>query len=137
MKLRFVGTTGPSWQSDMAIDNLELTTGGGNQDPSCPSIDFDDFSINSFSNQDNDGSNAISSDGSSFTLTNNTWKYIPLNYTVTQNTVIAFEFSSTSQGEIHGVGFENDNSLTANRYFKVHGTQNYGITNFDLSLIHI
>ena len=40
-------------------------------------------------------------------------------------------FSSTSQGEIHGIGFEDDNSLTSARYFKVYGTQNYGITNFD------
>ena len=54
-----------------------------------------------------------------------------MNYTVTSNTVIEFEFSSSSQGEIHGVGFENDNSLTSSRYFKVHGTQSYGITNFD------
>ncbi len=131
LKLRFVGTTGSSWRSDLAIDNLELTTGGGGPGPSCPAIDFNSFTINSFSNQDAVGTNSVSGDGSSLTLTNNTWKYIPLNYTVTANTVIEFEFSSTSQGEIHGIGFENDNSLTSSRYFKVHGTQNYGITNYD------
>lgn len=131
LKLRFVGTTGSSWQSDLAIDNLELTTGGGGPGPSCPTIDFNSFTLNSFSNQDAVGTNSVSGDGSSLTLTNNTWKYIAMNYTVTANTVIEFEFSSTSQGEIHGIGFENDNSLTSSRYFKVHGTQNYGITNYD------
>ncbi|WP_271784499.1 T9SS type A sorting domain-containing protein [Aquimarina algiphila] len=50
---------------------------------------------------------------------------------VTANTVIEFDFSSTSQGEIHAIGFENNNTLTSSRYFKVHGTQNYGVTNFD------
>ncbi len=131
LKLRFVGITGPSWQSDMAIDNLELTTGGTNPGSSCPSIDFGDFAINSFSNQDLAGTNSVSGNGSSITLSNNTWKSIAFNYTVTQNTVIEFDFSSTNEGEIHGIGFEDDNTLTANRYFKVFGTQNYGITNFD------
>jgi hypothetical protein len=131
LKLRFVGITGPSWQSDMAIDNLELTTGGTNPGSSCPSIDFGDFAINSFSNQDLAGTNSVSGNGSSITLSNNTWKSIAFNYTVTQNTVIEFDFSSTNEGEIHGIGFEDDNTLTANRYFKVYGTQNYGITNFD------
>ncbi len=130
LKLRFVGTTGPSWQSDLAIDNLSLTTGAG-PGPSCPSIDFNSLSINSFSNQDVSGNNSVSGDGTSFTLSNNTWKYIPLNYTVTSNTVIEFEFSSTNEGEIHGIGFENDNNLTSSRYFKVYGSQNYGVTNYD------
>ncbi len=135
VRLRFVGTTGTSWSSDIAIDNLSLTegTGGGDPDPdpTCEALNFNDFTITSFSNQDSAGNFSIGSGGSSLTLTNNTWKYIALNYTVTANTVIEFEFSSTSQGEIHGVGFENDNTLTSTRYFKVHGTQNYGITNFD------
>ncbi|WP_299162619.1 trypsin-like peptidase domain-containing protein [uncultured Tenacibaculum sp.] len=131
VRLRFVGTTGSSWSSDIAIDNLALTSGGGNPNPGCSALNFNDYTVTSFSNQDNAGNYSIGSGGASLTLTNNTWKYISLNYTVTVNTVIEFEFSSTSQGEIHGVGFENDNSLTSSRYFKVHGTQNYGVTNFD------
>ncbi len=131
VRLRFVGTTGSSWSSDIAIDNLSLTSGGGNPGPTCPTLDFNDFTITSFSNQDSAGNFSVGNGGNSLTLTNNTWKYIAMNYTVTANTVIEFDFSSTSQGEIHGVGFENDNSLTSSRYFKVHGTQNYGVTNYD------
>ena len=131
VKLRMVGTTGNGWSSDIAIDDLSVTAGTGGPDPSCPAINFNDFTLTSFSTQDSDGTNSVSGDGSSLTLTNNTWKYIPLNYTVTANTVIEFEFSSTSEGEIHGIGFEDDNSLTSTRYFKVHGTQNYGVTNYD------
>lgn len=131
LRLRFVGTTGSSWRSDIAIDNLALTSGGGGGGTSCPAIDFSGVSINSFATQDANGANSVGSGGASLTLTNNTWKYIPFNYTVTANTVIEFEFSSSSQGEIHGVGLENDNTLTSTRIFKVHGTQNYGITNYD------
>jgi len=115
--------------------SVEVRLGSGNPDPdptpTCDSINFNDFTITSFSNQDAAGDFSVGNAGGSLSLTNNTWKYIALDYTVTANTVIEFEFSSTSQGEIHGIGFENDNSLTRDRYFKVHGTQDYGVTNYD------
>ena len=129
--LRFVGTTGSSWRSDIAIDNLELNADDGSGSSGCDVLNFNDYTLNSFSTQDSDGSNSIGSGGTSLTLSNNTWKYINFPYTVTANTVIELEFSSTSEGEIHAIGFENDNSLTSSFYFKFYGTQNYGITNFD------
>ncbi len=105
---------------------------GGTTPPGgCTTIDFDDFQINSFSNQDSSGNFSVQNNGASLSLQNNTWKYIALNYNVTANTVLEFEFSGSSQGEIHGIGFENDNSLTSSRYFRVYGTQNYGVGNFD------
>ena len=131
VSLRFVGTTGNGWSSDIAIDNISLTAGSSNPDPGCDTLNFNDYTVSSFSNQDSAGNFSIGGGGNSLTLTNNTWKEINLSYNVTANTVIEFEFSSTSEGEIHGVGFENDGSLTSSRYFKVYGTQNYGITNFD------
>ncbi len=134
VQLRFNVVTGSGnsgWQSDIAIDAITIQDGSGGPDPTCDSINFNDFTITSFSNQDNAGDFSIASDGSALSLSNNTWKYIGLDYTVTANTVIEFDFSSTSQGEIHAVGFENNNTLTSSRYFKVHGTQNYGVTNFD------
>ncbi|SNR16844.1 M36 family metallopeptidase [Tenacibaculum jejuense] len=134
-QVRFIVVTGSGnqgWQSDIALDAITIGENtGGNPDPGCTSLNFNDFTITPFSNQDSAGDFSIGSSGASLTLTNNTWKFIPLDYTVTPNTVIEFEFSSTSQGEIHAIGFEDDNTLTATRYFKVHGTQNYGITNFD------
>ncbi|WP_299896792.1 T9SS type A sorting domain-containing protein [uncultured Aquimarina sp.] len=123
------GTSG--WQSDIAIDAISIQDGSGTPDPDCTALNFNDFAISGFSNQDADGNFAITNGGDALSLTNNTWKFIPLDYTVTANTVIEFSFSSTSQGEIHAVGFENNNTLTSSRYFKVHGTQNYGVTNFD------
>ena len=124
------GTSG--WQSDIAIDDLSITDGGTPPPPpTCSSLNFNNFTINAFANQDAAGNYTIGSGGDALSLSNNTWKFIPLNYTVTSNTVIEFNFSSTSQGEIHGIAFENDNTLTSTRVFKVHGTQNYGVTNYD------
>ena len=134
VQLRFnvvTGSGGSGWQSDIAIDDVSIQNGSGTPSPTCTALDFNDFSITSFSNQDAAGNSSVGNGGASLTLTNNTWKYIAFNYTVTPNTVIEFQFSSSGQGEIHGVGFEDDNSLTSTRYFKVHGTQNYGVTNYD------
>ncbi len=134
VQLRFnvlTGTGGSGWQSDIAIDAVSIQNGSGNPDPTCDALNFNNFQITPFSNQDAAGNFSVGSGGAALTLTNNTWKFIPLDYNVTSNTVIQFDFSSTDQGEIHAVGFENDNTLTSSRYFKVHGTQNYGVTNFD------
>ncbi len=133
VQLRFNVVTGSGnsgWQSDIAIDDISIQNGTTNP-PVCNAIDFNDFSITAFSNQDIVGNFSIVNGGTGLSLQNNTWKYISMNYTVTANTVIEFDFSSTSEGEIHAVGFENDNTLTSSRYVKVYGTQNYGVTNFD------
>ncbi|WP_405207291.1 T9SS type A sorting domain-containing protein [Aquimarina sp. LLG6339-5] len=130
VQLRLNVVTGTSWQGDITIDDLSITN-GNTPPPTCDSLNFNDYAITGFSNQDSAGNFSIGNGGASISMTNNTWKFIPFNYNVTANTVIEFTFSSSSQGEIHGVGFEDDNTLTSSRYFKVHGTQNYGVTNFD------
>ncbi|RZS93807.1 T9SS type A sorting domain-containing protein [Aquimarina brevivitae] len=132
VQLRFNAVTGngtSGWQSDIALDAVQIQNGTVDPPSECDAINFDNFQIISFSNQDVAGD--FAANGTSLALQNNTWKYIALNYTVTPNTVISFDFSSTNQGEIHGIGFEDNNTLTSTRYFKVYGTQNYGITNYD------
>ncbi len=132
VQIRFNVVTGAGaqgWQSDIAIDAVSIQ--GSTPSPSCAAIDFNNFQVTPFSNQDASGDFSVVSGGTGISMQNNTWKYIPLDYTVTANTIIEFNFSSNTQGEIHAIGFENDNTLTRNRYFKVHGTQNYGVTNYD------
>ncbi len=125
------GTGTNGWRSDIAIDNITITNNVSSGGGGCKAINFNNHRVSSFADQDTNGRYYIRNSGLSLVLNNNTWKSIPMNYRVTQNTVIEFEFSSTSQGEIHGIGFENDNIATPNRYFKIDGTQNYGITNYD------
>ena len=143
VQLRIIVVTGSGnegWQSDIAIDNVAIGNDTVDPDPDpdpnpdpdgCDSLDFNSFTVSPFSNQDSVGTFSIVSGGEGLSLENNTWKFIALDYTVTQNTVLEFDFSSSAQGEIHAVGFESDNELSDNLYFKVHGTQNYGVTNFD------
>ncbi|WP_025739769.1 T9SS type A sorting domain-containing protein [Aquimarina pacifica] len=131
VQLRINAVSGSSWQGDIAIDALSISNGTDNPGGDCDQVDFGTTQITSFSNQDNDGTFEISGGGTGLILRNNTWKQIPFDYTITENTILEFEFTSTSQGEIHGVGFESDNTLTSTLYFEVHGTQDYGVTNFD------
>ncbi len=102
-------------------------TGGGCTD--C--INFNQTGTSSFSNQDSAANIAIQDDGSTALLTDNTWRRTNTKYTITANTVLEFEFQSTSQGEIHGIGFDSDNSLTSAQIFQLYGTQNWGNRDFD------
>ncbi|SEM00238.1 Por secretion system C-terminal sorting domain-containing protein [Aquimarina amphilecti] len=132
IQIRFNTVTGSSWQGDVAIDDFIIGETGSDPNPDvCVALDFNTYAITAFSNQDSVGDFTVVNSGAGVSMENNTWKYILLDYTVTSSTVLEFDFSSSSEGEIHGIGFENDNTLTSSRYFKVHGTQNYGVTNYD------
>jgi hypothetical protein len=69
--------------------------------------------------------------GKGFSIIGNGWKRLQGAYTITSDTILDFEFSSSAEGEVHGIGFDNQDFMTENRSFKVHGTQAWGIRNFD------
>lgn len=127
LSIRFRGTTGSSWSSDIAIDQVAVNEAGGGSD--CEIIGFNGVTFSSYSVAD-DGNYSVL-DNATVLLEDNTWRSIPFNYTVTANTVLEFEFRSTSEGEIHGIGFDTDATTASGATFKVHGTQNWGITNYD------
>ncbi|WNJ18993.1 M43 family zinc metalloprotease [Pontibacter sp. G13] len=108
-----------------------LGSGGGGGGGTCPTLDFNAYTITAYGGQDVGNSFSIQDGGATLFLEDNTWKYISYPYTVTANTVIEFDFQSTSQGEIHGVAFDNNNSISSNYSFRVYGTQNWGIGNYD------
>ena len=124
VKVRFSGTT-DSWSSDIAIDNITVANVGSTP---CPPVSFG--SVTAYGGQDVAGDYSIVDNNATLLLQNNTWKYIPFNYTLTSNTVIEFDFRSTAQGEIHGIGFDSDNSIGQNETFQLYGSQNYGVSNY-------
>jgi hypothetical protein len=65
----------------------------------------------------------------SIDISGNSWRALPLvPYSITPNTVLEFEFSSSSEGEIHGIGLDSSvNAKDKLRTFTVHGTQQWGI----------
>lgn len=94
-------------------------------------IDFNNTNNTAYgSNQDGAGNVDVVSNGAGIRLQGNRWRSIPFNYTVTRDTVLEFDFSSNSQGEIHGIGLDNNSSISSGRTFSVYGSQNWGIQNF-------
>jgi len=127
VQLRFNRITGGTWQSDVAIDNVTLTAGGGSS--GCSMVDLD-TTYNSFANQDQ-GITQLLNGNTEVRLADNAWKFIDFPYTVTTNTVLQLEFRSDIQGEIHGIAFESDNTLSSDLTFQFHGTQDWGILDFN------
>ena len=91
-----------------------------------------DYDVSSYGgpNQDKTGTVEIRDAGLSLFLEGNRWQKIVFPYTVTADTVIEFDFQSTVQGEVHGLGFDDDLAISPNRSFKVYGTQNWGLSTF-------
>jgi hypothetical protein len=106
--------------SDDTIDN----NGDGIPDgcADCPVFDFNATPLISYTQQDN-GTVDYDANGLSFFLENNSWKALQIDYTVTENTIVQFEFKSTEEGELHEIGFDNNLSLNANPRFKLYGFQ--------------
>lgn len=109
-----------------------VTVGDGGAAP-LPGLDFDGATVGSYAPggsapQDVDGT--MTTDGTSISLTGNTWKAIDYPYTVTSDTVLAFEFRSTDEGEIHAIGLMDASQFQESRFFRLFGTQNWGRDDF-------
>ena len=78
------------------------------------------------------GTTELLDGGATLRMVGNTWKKVVLNtpYTVTADTVLTVTFRSWRTGEIHGIGFDTDDGISANRTFKLYGTQNWGIQSY-------
>jgi extracellular elastinolytic metalloproteinase len=107
-------------------DNITVTItadpGGGCTD--C--IDWSTTATVSYADQDVSGSVTVEDGGDTLFLQANTWRRTTQTFTVGPNTVLEFEYSSTDEGEINGIGFdENDTLNDAPRHYQFWGTQNW------------
>ncbi|MGF1578663.1 MAG: Ig-like domain-containing protein [Gemmataceae bacterium] len=130
-KSGFVGSDAFTYTADdgrggsaIATVNVTVKEAGG-------VIDFTDQLISFGGSQDRTGTVEVGNGGTSVEMVGNRWVAIPFDYQVTSNTVLEFDFSSTSEGEIHGIGFDTNLSLSNSYAFKVFGTQGWGRRNFD------
>jgi len=112
-----------SYQETICIDSNDNPIG-------CEPYNFLHYDISSYGGvQDKARISVIGEGGYSLTLIGNTWKRMKLiePYNITENTVMTFQFWAKNQGEIHGIGFDNDNYISATAIFQLWGYQNYGI----------
>ena len=68
-------------------------------------------------------------------LEKNGWRRLDITgYEVTEDTVLKFEFAGNGEGEIQGIGFDNDNKISvtdSKNFFQVDGSQSWGIEDLD------
>ena len=110
----------------ISVNGLLVNNGSLSIDNSFNIVDFNSVSITSYGNQDNGGTATIEDSGATLFLEGNTWKKINVPSTVTANTYLNFDFRSTIQAEIQGIGIDANNQITAASTFKLFGTQNWG-----------
>ncbi|OAV44751.1 M12 family metallo-peptidase [Lewinella sp. 4G2] len=103
--------------------------GNGGGEDTCPPIDFTNYVPSTYGGSQDRGTVTVINE-STIKLKGNAWKDINLDYTVTPNTVMTFEFGAVNKGEIHGIGFDNNNVISSTRTFQLFGTQNWGIRDF-------
>ena len=94
------------------------------------SVNFVNTQTEGYAGQDVAGNVQVQDVGGTLILQDNTWRRTSTAFDITPTTVLAFEFASSSQGEIHGIGFDADNTLTQNQMFQLWGTQTWGLQNF-------
>ena len=87
-------------------------------------INFNDYTPENYVNQAISGSATSSADGSSLTLTGNLWVTISDLFNLTSGSVLYFSLEATGvEAEWYGIGFDNNNAVTANNLFQLGGPE--------------
>jgi hypothetical protein len=89
-------------------------------------VTFDATSITIYNDAQyyGDGSVTIDDAGETISLTGNRWIKTETPYSITPDTILEFDFNSTAMGEIHAIGFDENNDIFDNkRAFQFFGTQ--------------
>ncbi len=122
----------PLYNRHMNITNNGVSSPGGGMMTFidvAPVLNFNDYIINSYGTvQDVVDVTTIEDGGATLRIVGNSWKRIDFAYTVTPSTVIEFDFMSGTQGEIHGIGLDNDDIINNPiQIFQLYGSQSWGI----------
>ena len=106
-------------ESDFSVEITVFPLGG-----ETPSMYFSQLETVGYSYQDREGTVTVEDRGATLALAGNRWVKTVQYYDITQDTVIEFDFKSTIEGEIHGIGFDEDDRLTNDkRIIPFFGTQ--------------
>jgi len=99
-------------------------------DAPCPTEHFDIVNVFPYAGGQDQGTATVLDQGETIRVADNGWKALPINYQVTANTVLSFNFRSGIMGEEHSIGMANSLSIVSDR-FKLYGTQNSGNADFN------
>jgi len=110
-------------------DNIDRNNNGTpDACDACPIYNFNDYTVLSFYAGQDFGTQQIQDGGATLYMMGNAWKAIDINYTVTPQSVLTFDFKSTAEGEIHEIAFDNDLLFAPVHRAAVYGNQGYAGT---------
>lgn len=96
----------------------------------CDRLDLSSYNAVSYAGSADQGNITVIEDDKGYLLSNNAWKAIPFDYQITADTKLEFEFMSSQEGEIHGIGFDNNLRASSSLIFQLYGTQTYGLSDY-------
>ncbi|NIM96034.1 MAG: hypothetical protein GTO18_20225 [Anaerolineales bacterium] len=101
-------------------------------EPDIPApLNFNDYEITSYAgSQDQNPTMTIEDAGRTLHIVGNGWKKIEFPYNITKYTVMEFDYASGAEGDVQGIGFDNDDALSTNLTFQLYGTQGWGLEEF-------
>ena len=95
-------------------------------------VNFDDYTFSSWGNQTKTGTQVVSDNGSTVTISGNRWVDILHGVTLTSSSILKFTIEATGlNAELYGIGFEIDDTYTygsIDNFVFVGGTQIAKIT---------
>lgn len=92
-------------------------------------INFNDYTIDGFAGQDVNGTSTVSDFGLTLGLDGNTWVSISnaFDFVIDPTSVLYFSFEATgNEAEWYGIGFDDNNRITASSLFQFGGTDTTG-----------
>lgn len=92
-------------------------------------INFNDYTIDGFAGQDVNGTSTVSDFGLTLGLDGNTWVSISnaFDFVIDPTSVLYFSFEATgNEAEWYGIGFDNNDRVTASSLFQFGGTDTTG-----------
>ena len=110
----------PNFSSEVALQAFVV------QPPTVWEFNASEIDHTAFPNQYRYGTTTISDDNA-VTLTGNNWQMFPINYTLTEDSVLELELEVEGNPEVVGIGFETDTKLDSSRVVKFFGKQAWGI----------
>ena len=97
-------------------------------------VDFSALTVESYASspyaQDLTGGATVADGGRTLVLSGNTWKKVALPTDITAGTTLEFDLFVVGEGEIQGLGFDNDNAYAQDATFELAGTTTWGIQDY-------
>ena len=132
LSMTFANDDDASSAGESIFSNIQVYEGTP-PSPAALTVNGTDYLVESYGGtQDAASTITIEDGGLTMRVEGNAWKKVGIPYNITPNTILEFDFSSNVEGEIHGIGFDTDDTINNPiQVFQLSGTQTWGDQTFN------